>query len=262
VPAQFRGWSSPQHRVAIAQRFALGVYEVTRGEYAAFVAEARHAAGDTCWQYTANGMTNSVDGGERAGSWNKLGFAQTDRHPALCVSWRDAKAYAQWLARKTGKPYRLPTEAEWEYGARAGTLQVRFWGNARKDACRFANVADFTLYKRDDLTLDRHNHFACADGFARTAPVGSFKPNGFGLFDMLGNVSEWVEDCWREGYRGARGNGAPDVSGDCSFRVVRGGSWHMRPWDVRSGSRVAYAVDVRDDGIGFRVALSLDAPQS
>src|SRR5262249_46599041 len=153
----------------------------------------------------------------------------------VCVSFEDAQRYVQWLSRKTGKLYRLPTEAEWEYAARAGTTTARFWGDGRERACDFANVADFT--GAETLNWNKGNQdqvFQCRDGYANTAPVGSFRPNAFGLYDMLGNVFQWTEDCYHNSYDAAPSDGSAWTTGECKYRVLRGGSWNVSPRSVRS----------------------------
>jgi formylglycine-generating enzyme len=168
------------------------------------------------------------------------------------VSYDDAQRYVQWLSRKTGKSYRLPTEAEWEYAARAGTTTARFWGDGRDQACNFANVADLTLAEALNWNKGNKNIvFQCRDGYVYTAPVGSFRPNGFGLYDMLGNVYQWTEDCYQESYIGAPTDGSAVTSGECKFRVLRGGSWTGYPRFLRSAHRKrGYAADYRIPAVG------------
>jgi formylglycine-generating enzyme required for sulfatase activity len=223
----------PLHSVTI-ESFWLGRYLVTRSEYAAFVSDRRY-----------------TEGGD---SWRNPGFVQTERDPVVYVSAGDSEAYASWLAAKTGKPYRLPSEAEWEYAARAGTTTARFWGNDTSQACRFANVADETLRKKNSAAADRSRYFDCNDGYAMTSPVGSFQPNGFKLYDMLGNVWQWTADCYSANYDGAPTNGARATTGDCSRRVLRGGAWINYPWLVRAGYRFNGDQRYRGDLAGFRVA--------
>ncbi len=131
-------------------------------------------------------------------SWRAPGFEQADRHPAVCVSWRDAQAYVAWLSAETGERYRLPSEAEWERAARAGTETQRYWGDGEADQCAYENGRTGGPGGR------------CEDGMTYTAPVGSYAANGFGLFDLLGNVREWVEDCWHDDYAGAPDDGGAD----------------------------------------------------
>jgi formylglycine-generating enzyme required for sulfatase activity len=169
------------------------------------------------------------------------------------VSFEDAQKYVQWLSQKSGKIYRLPTEAEWEYAARAGTTTARFWGDGRDPACGFANVADLTA--ADALNWSQGDAFQCRDGFVHTAPVGSFRPNAFGLYDMLGNVWQWTEDCFHQNYSGAPSNGSAWVSDECKFRVHRGGSWSSL--NVRSAERDSLPAGERNNLIGFRVVKPL-----
>ena len=182
--------------------FAVGVYEVTFGEWDACV------AGGGCGGYRPN------DEG-----WGR------GRRPVMNVSWDDAQAYVRWLSGRTGKAYRLPSDAEWEYVARAGTRMRYWWG--------------------DDVGHNRANCSGCRSRWDRrqTAPVGSFSANPFGLQDVHGNVSEWVEDCWREG--------------DCSRRVVRGGSWYLGPESFPPPYRIGETTGDRYNWVGFRVARTL-----
>lgn len=252
VPADVRGRSAPQVRVVIASGLAMGRRAVSRGEFAAFVAETGHATGSSCWAFVNNGA--SYEYLDRPGlSWRDPGFPQTDDHPAVCVNWDSANAYAAWLTRKAGRRYRLPSEAEWEYAARAGTAGARFWGDTTTLACQFANVADLTLATA--LNLDRRPAFTfrCTDNFVFTAPGGSFRPNPFGLHDMLGNVWQWTQDCLNPTLEGQPANGNPRLTGDCGTRAMRGGSWSHLPWYVRAGNRVRGDSGERFSFAGFRV---------
>jgi formylglycine-generating enzyme len=247
------GDSAPLHLVRIAQPFALGEFLVTRKQYAAFAAETGHLASG-CNALPLDGTSWKFD---PALSWRDPGFAQADNHPVVCVSWDDAIAYASWLSKKTGRNYRLPTEAEWEYAARAGDTAGRYFGSA--PICEFANVRDQSkkrLYSTGQFS-------ECTGGFPNTSPVGSFPPNGFGLYDMLGNAWEWAEDCWEKSYTDAPVDGAPREKAICETRVRRGGAWnsdHRFLYNVgsRSGSR-PYE---RSEIWGFRVASDYPAPTS
>ena len=240
----------PQRRVA-AERFALGRYEVTRGEYAAFVA-ATGRNGDRCRVLNDDGRWEWSD---RA-SWRSPGFPQTDEDPVVCVSWDDARAYVRWLSGETGRRYRLPSNAEWEYAARAGTSTSWYWGEGPTGQCSNANGADAAAHQRfESWTLA----VSCNDGRVFTAPVGTFAGNRFGLFDMLGNVWEWVEDCWHDSYGVAPSDGRAWTSGgDCGRRVYRGGSWGYPPRGLRAAVRARGDTGVRSAEIGFRVARGLD----
>ncbi len=234
----------PVHHVAIGKPFAVGVHEVTVGEFGKFVAATRRQAGERCRTYQ-DGEWNW-----RMGiTWRAPGFRQTERDPVVCVSWADAQAYVGWLSGQTGQWYRLLSETEWEYVARAGTTTARWWGEREAEQCRYANGAD------SSTTLKWR--IACSDGYARTAPVGSYEANGFGLYEIVGNVREWVQDCWNESYAGAPIDGRAWESGDCSHRGLRGGSWWSGPRAFRSAFRNNSPSDYRNNSIGFRVARSL-----
>jgi formylglycine-generating enzyme len=244
-----RELSQPQHRVEI-KRFAIGKYSVTRAQYEVFVNETGRQS-DGCMVWTGSKIEQDL-----AKNWRNPGFAQDDRHPVTCVSWDDAITYVQWLSQKMGKEYRLPSEAEWEYAARAGTNTYRYWGDDGDLSCAYANVADNTaLFKirgsRDWVVAK------CSDGYVNTAPVGSFKPNRFGLFDMLGNVWQWTQDCGNKNYIGAPTDGSAWTTGNCSQRIARGGSWWYVPSSVRSASRAYGTTEWQTEDFGFRVAMSL-----
>lgn len=252
VPLDLRGRAEPQRRVTIAPGLAMSRTTVTRGQFAAFVAETGHATGSGCWAFVNNGATYEYEMRPEL-TWRSPGFEQTDEHPVVCIAWGDAAAYAEWLTRLTGRPYRLPSEAEWEFAARAGSTTARFWGDSTAAACEYANVADLTLANL--LNLDRRPQFThrCTDRHAFTAPVGSFRPNAFGLHDMLGNVWQWTADCLNPSLEGLPLDGSPRQTGDCESRVLRGGSWSHLPWYVRSGNRVRGVAADRFATVGFRV---------
>ena len=217
----------PVHEVEVAA-FALGRFEVTREEFAAFVGATGHEPAKDC---------TLVEGSWRNQRW------QGDDHPVVCVSWDDARTYVAWLSAETGHRYRLPTESEWEYAARAGTRTRFYWGYRDAEACQYANLGD------------------CGDGWETTAAVGSFTPNGFGLYDMAGNAKEFVEDCWHGDYEGAPRDGSAWIlGGDCTRRVVRGGSWlRYTSWRVPFlGDREQFAVGPAMYDIGFRVARAIE----
>lgn len=204
----------PVHRVTIPKPFAVGKYEVTFAEWDACVAQGG-----------CNGH-RPVD--EHWGRGNR---------PVIKVSWDDAKAYAAWLSKRTGKKYRLPTEAEWEYAARAGTTTT--WSCGAQESC-----------------LDGAAWYTKNAGL-KTQPVGGKAANGFGLHDMHGNVWEWTEDCWNAGYAGAPTDGGAWTSGDCSQRVLRGGSWSNLPRYLRAANRFGNYSTVRYYSYGFRMSRTL-----
>jgi formylglycine-generating enzyme required for sulfatase activity len=259
--AERGGDEGPQHQVLIAYPFALGRTEVTIAEFRRFAEESGYkteaerdtlALGCSGFIYLNPAAKDSEP--QPVTSWRNPGLVQEDTHPALCVSWNDARAYAQWLSRKTGQRYRLPTEAEWEYAARGGTVASRYWGDDPGQACRFANVADQSRFQ----SLSFGQKHECNDGHYFTAPVGGYAGNGFGLYDMLGNAWEWTEDCWNASYAGAPSDGSAWLTGDCSQRVFRGGSWSTVPRIARSASRNKNSADHRDNLTGFRLVRTLE----
>ena len=241
----------PVRRVGVKD-FALAKTHVTRGQFDAFVKATGHEADDKCWTFEDGKYQN-----RRGRDWRYPGFSQKDNHPVVCLNWEDAKAYVEWLSRKTGKPYRLPTEAELEYATRAGTTTARWWGESSNEACRHANLLDQTgRAQLSGANAEPHN---CWDNNANTAAAGVFKPNAFGLHDMLGNAWQWAEDCWHDNYNGAPTDGSAWTS-ECSGelrRVLRGGSWFNSPHIARSAGRYKNTPTSRYGTYGFRPAMTL-----
>ncbi len=240
----------PVHEVTISRPFAVSKYEITKEEFARFVEAIGYGTGNTCWVWNEEERNWK----ERAGfDWRDPGFSQTDRHPVVCMNWEDAKKYVEWLSRKTGQSYRLLSESEWEYVARAGTTTRWYWGESGSGQCRYANGAD--------LQGKKHNSnwvvVECDDGYYQTSQVGSFQANAFGVFDMAGNVWEWVEDCWNDNYQGAPADGRAWMSGNCGPRVLRGGSWVVDPENVRPANRNWGIPGYRSSDVGFRIARTL-----
>lgn len=225
-------YERPVHQVFFARPFAIGQFEITFSDYDQFCART--------------GRSLPADGGN----------GRLDK-PVIFVSWDDANAYAAWLSKQTGQTYRLPTEAEWEYAARGGTRSSRFWGEEERDACRYANVADISARQVfPKLTI----HHPCDDRFPATAPVGSFAPNPFGLYDMLGNVWEWCLDTFQPSYAGAPVDGRVWQGWD-ENRVRRGGSWFSIPRLVRSAARNGNPWGYRENDTGFRLVRELTAAE-
>ncbi len=219
-PATERGRDDdegPQHEVTIAKSFAVAKFDVTFADWDACVA--------------VGGCPRLSDGGFGRGTM-----------PAINVSWDEARQYVAWLTKMTHEPYRLLSEAEWEYTARAGTTTAYYWGDA--------------------IGKGNANCDGCGSQWdaKQTSPVGSFEPNGFGLYDMAGNVWQWVEDCHHDDYNDAPRDGSAWTSGDCSLRVVRGGSWYSDPRILRSAVRDGFSTDSRNGSLGFRVGRTLTPP--
>ncbi len=256
---EHRPTEQPQREVKIESGFALGRDEISVGEFGAFVA-------DTSYASDAERIGTSTIYDEESGrlierrgvTWRDdyLGVRATDDLPAIHVSWNDAVAYTKWLAARTGKPYRLPSEAEFEYALRAGSTTRYPWGEGNPTK------------PMENLTgdIDRSPHFRRAwakaftkydDGYWGPAPIGKFPLDAFGLRDMDGNVSEWTEDCWHDNYTRAPSNSHSWVNPGCAAHVIRGGSWGSAPDQARSSYRLAAPADTRSARVGFRVARDL-----
>jgi formylglycine-generating enzyme required for sulfatase activity len=242
------GTEGPQRTVAVRKLFAMSRFEVTRNQFAAFVRETGYqSAGCRLWSEVDQWRV------EWTRDWRDPGFAQTDTHPVSCINWYDARAYADWLSKRSGRRYRLPSEAEWEYAARAGSEGARHWGEEADKGCAYANAADHSL-KRNFASW---TIALCDDGHVFTAPIGELQPNAFGLYDTLGSLWEWVEDCWNESYENAPDHQDPWLAGDCGFRVLRGGAWFTAPRLTRSASRFRDHRVHRFNFYGIRLAADL-----
>lgn len=241
---------APQHKVSI-RSFALGRTEVTVGEYRRFVEETgrrMHPRLRQCFTYVTTVWTEI-----KGRYWDDPGFPQTDEHPVVCVSTVDAEDYVEWLNSKVeGSPYRLPSEAEWEYAARAGAETPFWWG---------AKISPEQANYKGDLVYDKG---AKGEYRGATLPVMSFKPNPFGLYQVHGNAWEWTEDCENPDYVDAPTDGSAwrnegfFSKGDCARRILRGGGWYDHPTDLRLAGRVRYHERDKIDSVGFRVARRLD----
>ncbi len=241
--------------IKIAKAFALGRTEVTRREYLLFVADSGYDGTGPCitWSEKLGRFNADRDRGP-----DNPGRPHTahDDDPAACVSWTDAKAYVAWLTDRTGKPYRLPSEAEWEYAARAGSATTYPWGDAAADGCEFANLYDQSSHEVYEMGWQA---LQCRDGYADVAPVGALSPNAFGVYDLIGNVSQWVEDCYTDSYVGRPRDGRAWVwTGGCGQRVIRGASWVSPAEHARSAARDHAELGMRADFLGFRVAVDID----
>lgn len=234
-------YEGPQHNVLISQPFAVGRHAITRGQFAAFVNNTNYKA-KGAYAWTGRKWKHDPNA-----SWRKPGFKQDDSHPVVCVNWVDANAYATWLSAATGREYRLLTEAEWEYVARAGTATPFWWGASITPA---------------QANYDGNYRYAGggSKGEWRKAPVpvNSFEANSWGLFNVHGNVWDWCQDVWHDNYNGAPNDGSAWLQGgDATRRVVRGGSWGNLPQGVRSAYRLGSPSGDRDIYQGFRLARTL-----
>lgn len=249
----------PAHRVRITQPFYMGVHEVTVGQFRKFADTTGYKTFVEREIKPGRGW-NAKEGKFEKGTqytWRDPGFEQTDDHPVVNLAWKDARAFCEWLSEKEHRAYRLPYEAEWEYACRAGTTTRYYNGNDPELLPQVANVADATAKGK---FRDWAYTIRASDGYAFTAPVGSFRPNAFGLFDMHGNAAEWCIDRYDPSYyaicKYAPTSPAIDPKGPTSgtYCVVRGGSWRNRPWYVRSACRIGWqAAGTCDDSCGLRV---------
>jgi len=245
----------PQVPIRITQPFAVARTEVTRRQYQAFLRATHRPVSGNCMTDRRKPGTWAFD---PQTNFRDPGFAQTDEHPAACITWHDAKAYVAWLNARTGGGYRLLSEAEWEYVARAGSTTAYPWGASIDRGCTHMNGFDQVIVARKgDLYKAEPVPFAkCSDGYLNTSPVGSFAANAFGVYDMIGNLSEWVEDCATQSYAAMKPDGTA-AGADCAKHMVRGGSWGTQPRQLRSAERIRYSPTDVDDSIGIRVAKTL-----
>jgi formylglycine-generating enzyme required for sulfatase activity len=240
----------PQHRVRITKPFYLGTYHVTRGQFRQFVKDSGYT---TVGEAAVNRRARNWDW-----TWRQAGFEQTDEHPVVNVRWNDAVAFCKWLSKKESKTYRLPTEAEWEFACRAGTTTRYYSGDDPETLAKVANVADAT-YKAHypDRRWGMYT-IKASDGYTYTAPVGQFKPNAFGLYDMHGNALQWCEDWYGDDYYGKSPADDPKGPETGALRVLRGGCFGLGPSAARSAVRFWDSQEKVDNGVaGFRVARTL-----
>ena len=253
-----RGQDEVQHEVTISKPFYIGVTHVTVDQFAAFVkdsgykTEAEKDGWSVGFEIKDGKFVASVMNGC---SWRNPSFDQKGDHPVVQVSWNDAKAFCDWLSKKSGKTVGLPTEAQWEYACRAGTTTAYPWGDDPDKGKGWANCADQSLKKRLPNAPADLGLFSWDDGFAFTSPVGSFKANAFGLYDMIGNAWEWCQD--RYGDYDEEAAADPTGADTGMNRVLRGGSWYFVPRGCRSAYRVRLTPGTRLVHIGFRVSVDL-----
>jgi formylglycine-generating enzyme required for sulfatase activity len=246
----------PVHRVQITRPFCMGVHEVTVAQFRAFVeATGYRTTAETSGKGGSHLFTTNTDTETRPDlNWRNPGFTQTDDHPVVQVSWHDAVAFCEWLTKTEGKRYRLPTEAEWEYACRAGTSTRWYFGDYANHLTRFANVADEELRK---VYGSYRSALSVSDGHAFTAPIGSYIPNEFGLYDTHGNVWEWCNDWFNPVYYSYTPPENPAGPGDGKTRVQRGGGFLHIYDDSESGHRDSGPPDQAQSSLGFRVVQEI-----
>ncbi len=242
-----------QHRVRITKPFYLGLHEVTVGQFGRFVSARSYQTEAERDGKGGYGVTSDGSWERKPEyTWRNPGFPQTDDHPVVNVSWNDAVAFCEWLSGQEKREYRLPTESEWEYACRAGTTARYHHGDDAEGLAAVGNVADAAAKKKFsnwDLAISTN------DGYVYTAPVGRFKANGFGLYDMRGNVFEWCADWYDEKYYANSPVDDPHGPASGSNRMFRGGGWSSIAGDCRSANRFRYWPDSRSSNLGFRLAL-------
>lgn len=276
----------PRHEVNIGRRFAIGRFEVTTEEFDTYVRDTNAEVGGTCGirliekgrlarKYA--GTRHPDDGKDEMGpyhvfitdgSYSQPGLPVMERQPAVCISRLEIEAYLDWLSTKTGREYRLPSEAEWEYAARAGTTTIAFWGDDWGRTCDYANFGDRNSGYQAGLAAP------CGEAIRPewTAEVGSYEPNPWGLHDMAGNVQELTADCWHPSYEGAPTDGSAWIEPECSLFVARGGDYELLHISMRASERLFYGYvpeeskvegstagdNGRSNVMGFRVAVTLE----
>lgn len=242
----------PVRQVSISA-FQMGKYEVTVTEFEKFIKDTNYEMPNNCYQYVLGGPNREV-----LASWDTNIYNFSEFHPVVCLPQKAAAEYAKWLSEKTGKNYRLPTEAEWEYTLRAGTRSRHFFGEEAQanKSCEYANVSEWYAKNMSASVFPGayvRDVEQCSDNEATLSMVGLYKPNPFGVYDLVGNVMEYLADCYVDNYQNAPTDGSAVITKDCKKTVVRGGSWHWKPWP--SSQRGGMSDDFLGALEGFRLAL-------
>lgn len=253
MPKPQAGKSEPIHRVTFAKGFLMARTPVTVAQFRQFVNETGYQAPESCTNqrfYDGHFIYELA----RGYSWRSPGFPQDDNHPVVCVSAEDAEAYAAWLSQKTGRKYAVPNEAQYEYAAKAGTTTAYFWGDQRDaTACLYSNQPDLDQADALKAPSGPEYRFQCRDGYAWTSPVGHYRPNPWGLHDMLGNIWEWTSDCYNNDHKGAPADGSTRTTGDCDARASRGGSYGNAVFSTYAAVRAPRHASYVGHSWGFRV---------
>jgi len=261
LPPYFQPREQPRHEVTITTPFAISKYEITQRQFTAFAQATGYNPTPGCWAFIG---TEWIWDEER--SWRDAKIDQTADHPVTCINWHDAVAYVDWLSQHTGQRYRLLSEAEWEYAARAGTSTPYWFGASTMAICDYINLGDITTrdafgWHETEIKFELVNNWTympCTDGHATTAPVTFGQANPFGIFNMLGNVTEWTADCWHENYDTGPSTEVPrQLSGDCGSRVMRGQGWTAIDASTRAAFRGKLEATSRRFNHGIRVAREI-----
>ena len=243
-------YEKPEFTVSLPN-FSLAKTEITRGQFRKFIESSNYKPSSGCWLFKT--ILWKFD---KNRNWDNPGFSQDDHHPVVCVNWEDANAYAEWLSDTTGKKYRLASEAEWEYAARGGKQSKYFWGESISKACEYANVYD--VKGKQTIKNKWQKYSQCNDSAVYTRSVAKYKANDFGLFDMIGNVMEWVDDCWNAQHDASNTSGDSRRDGGCAKRVQKGSHFNFSQFSLRPAARWADEPIDRSIYGGFRVMRELN----
>jgi formylglycine-generating enzyme len=254
MPQAQAGKGSPLTTITFARGFAMGRDPVTVAQFRMFVDETGYQTANSCFTQTFNDG-HFIYEETRGYSWRAPGFPQADNHPVVCVSAEDAEAYAAWLSKKTGHRYAVPNEAQYEYALRAGTATHYFWGENDRSprACEYSNQPDLDQAEALKAPAGPEYRFQCRDGHAWTSPIGTYKPNAWGLRDMQGNIWHWTSDCWNETLAGIPTDGSTRTAGDCDARSSRGGSYGNAAFSTYAGIRAPRHASYVGHSWGFRI---------
>ena len=245
---EFFTGESPVHKVNIEYDFAMTTKEISVSEFRAFIDSSGYQT-EAEWQGGC-GYWDEEWKVDPERYWKNPGFPQGNNNPVVCISWNDAIAAAKWLSKQTGQTYRLPSEAEWEYAARAGKKGDTYWGNKSDNQCQYENLMDYN-------DKEGKTYFQCTDGYTYTAPVASFNANAFGLYDMLGNVLELTQDCFNDNYKNVEKDGRAISKGDCSHRMLRGGAWALPRGQSNETPTITGRIPWGQNNRGFMVGFRL-----
>ncbi len=248
-------------KATISKAFAMAKTEVTLSQFRTFMKETKYTSVVPERDGKPLAGCNYYDGKSygyiASHNWKNPGYPQREDAPVVCVSWSDAKAYADWLSKKTGRQYRIPSTVEFEYASRAGSTSPWFWGTNPEKACEYANIGDRAFANH----FPSRPSFPCNDGYVFTSSVAKFKPNAFGLYDMVGNAWEWTNDCFKIDLSNAPVDGstwAKKEDSDCIYRTPKGGSWISGIAWSRAAVRSRDQAHYKSFMLGFRVAATVD----